>query len=110
MIEDKLPQDVYSQMLSRLKDHPESIAPAPTTIDLITYLGHNETWIVRTIRLGGNETVFVQRISAAGGMREVLPPEVAAAFLRQHEAAVGVSRRRGAAKATATKRAKKGTK
>lgn len=110
MNDNKLPEDAYSVTLSRLKDNPAAIAPAPTTIDLITFLGNSESWIVRTIRIDGAATVFLQRINSAGGDRIVLPAEVTAAIARQRETTISVSRRRGAAKATATKAAKKGSK
>lgn len=79
-----------------------------STLDLVTLLGHTETWVVKTIRVDGNDTVFLQRISATGGERLVLPAEVCAAIARQREVLVGMSRRRAAKIGVATKRAKGG--
>lgn len=105
-IETKLPADVYSKTLSRLLDNPAIVKTLGSTIDLITLFGHSETWVVKTIRVDSSETVFLQRINAEGGMRLVLPPEVAAAIARQRDTLGSIVRRRGAHKAVATKRAK----
>lgn len=54
-----LPTDVYSQMLSRLVDNPAGLTTKGSTIDLITLLGHSETWVIKTIRIDGNDTAFL---------------------------------------------------
>lgn len=108
--ESKLAEDDYSRILARLNDNPEGAKVAGSTIDLQTILGHSETWIVKTIRVEGRDTVFVQRINASGGMRLVLPPEVAAAIARQRDAITGIVRRRAARRGVATKNAKRGKK
>jgi len=106
----KLPDDVYSKTLSRLLDNPAGVKTKGSTIDLVTLLGHSETWVVQTIRIDQHETVFVQRINVEGGMRLVLPPAVTAAIARQRDAIGSVIRRRGARQAVATKRARKAAK
>ena len=110
MNETKLPDDAYSMTLSRLLDNPAGAKTQGSTIDLITLLGHSETWVVKTIRVDTAETVFLQRINAEGGMRLVLPPEVSAAIARQRDTIGGIIRRRGARQAVATKRARKAEK
>lgn len=108
MDDTQLPRDPYSQTLRRLMDHPDGVPAGNATIDLVTMLGHSETWIVKTIRVEGADTVFLQRIDADSGMRLVLPPEVTAAIARHRERAVTVNRRRAARRGVATKQAKKG--
>jgi hypothetical protein len=101
--EQTLPTDVYSSELRRLRDNPAKMEAKSTTIDLQTFLGAAETWTVRTVNVDGRETVFLQCVNASGGARYVLPPEVSAAIARQRDVIVGISRRRGAAKAKATR-------
>jgi hypothetical protein len=102
--ETTLPTDVYSIMQRRLMDNPASLSRQAATLDLVTMLGHAESWIVKTIRTNGLDTVFVQRVNAEGGMRLVLPPEVVAAIGRQRDALGTVVRRRGAQRAAQTRK------
>jgi hypothetical protein len=99
-----LAQDAYSQTLARLLDNPAAVATKGSTLNLTTLLGHSETWIVRTIRVDGADTVLVQRINVEGGLRLVLPPEVASAAARQRDGLNALARRRGARQAVSTKR------
>jgi hypothetical protein len=108
--ETRLPEDVYSKMLARVIDHPEATTLAASTIDLVTLLGHTQTWIVKVVRIAGRDTAFLQRIDAEGGMRLVLPPEVTAAYRHQADRLDAIGRRRAARKAAATRREKKGVK
>ena len=103
---DTLPQDLYSRTLARVLDHPDSSTAKSSTIDLVTLLGHSETWIVKTVRIDGADTVFVQRVSADGGMRLVLPPEVCAAIARQRDTLVTLARRKGARRGVETRKGK----
>lgn len=103
----KLPDDVYSRTLARLSDNPAGVTTKGSTLDLVTLLGHAETWVVKTIRIGSGETCFLQRINAEGGQRLILPPEVMAAIARQRDALGGIVRRRGARQGVATRRAKR---
>ena len=102
--ETRLPDDVYSRTLSRLLDNPAGVTTKGSTIDLVTLLGHAETWVVKTIRIDGLETVFIQRVNAEGGMRLVLPPEVTAAIARQSATNTTIVRRRGARRAVQTRK------
>lgn len=99
-----LPRDIYSTTLRELQNHPEAIEKS-STIELVDFLGNAETWTVKTIRGGGDAVVFLQRINAGGGARWVLPAEIVAAIARQRDGAVTVSRKRGAHKAAATRKA-----
>ncbi len=101
-----LPQDNYSQTLRALQANPSAIEKT-SLVDLVDFLGNAETWIVKTIRTDGHDTVLLQRNNAKGGDRWVLPAEVTAVMARQREQAVTVVRRRGAHKAAATRKAGK---
>ena len=107
MVDTGLSTDVYSQTLSRLLDNPAASKTKGSTINVVTLLRHTETWVVQTIRIAGADTIFLQRINAEGGMRMVLPPEVAAAVARQRETLGGITRRRGARQAAATRKERK---
>jgi hypothetical protein len=100
-----LPTDSYSRTLSRLLDHPDAVKKT-STINVVTLLGHTETWVVTTVRIDSRDTVFLQRIDAAGGMRLVVPSEVTTAMIRHRDGIENVNRRRGARKAAATREAK----
>lgn len=102
----QLAQDVYSQTLTRLLDNPEAATTKGSTINVTTLLGHSQTWVVRTIRIAGQDTAFVQRVDSDGGMRLVLPPEVVLAIARQRDSLVTQTRKRAARKAVETRRAK----
>lgn len=106
MDENTLPRDVYSSELRRLRDNPAKMEAKSTTIDLQTFLGAAETWTVRTLRVDGRETVFLQCVNAEGGTRHVIPPEVTAAIARQRDVINAISRRRGAQQGVATRVAK----
>lgn len=103
-MEDKLPTDDYSKTLRGQQAHPGAVEKS-STIELSDFLGNHETWIVKTVRVDGKDTVFLQRVNAGGGARWVLPPEVTEAMARQRESAVGVMRKRGARQAAATRKA-----
>lgn len=106
MNENQLPEDTYSRTWARLSDNPAAATPKGATVNLTTLLGHSETWVVHTVRIGQDETAFLQRVNAEGGMRLVLPPEVCAAIARQRDIASTIVRRRGAHQAVATRREK----
>jgi hypothetical protein len=99
-----LPKDTYSTTLRGLRANPSAVEKA-STIELQDFLGNAETWTVRTIRVDGNDVVFLQRINATGGDRWVLPAEVTTAIARQRDGATTVNRKRGANKAAATRKA-----
>lgn len=106
MDKDTLPKDEYSNRLRDLRANPAAIEKT-STIERSDFLGNAETWLVKTIRVDGNETIFLSRLDAGGGSRMVIPPEVADAIARQRSSAVDVVRRRAAHKGAATRRASK---
>lgn len=100
-----LPTDRYSREQARLLGNPAAVTlTRGSTVDTTDYYGNAETWVVNTIRVEGADTAFVQRVSAEGGERHVLPPKVMAALWAQREALTGKTRRRGARRAVETKR------
>jgi hypothetical protein len=105
MDNDTLPKDDFSRRLRELRDHPGALT-ASSRIDIADFYGRNETWTLDTFRHDGSETTFVQRMSAEGALRLVLPPQVTAAMNRQGDALDTRSRRRGARQAVETKRAR----
>lgn len=107
--ENVLPTDTYSVTQRRLADNPEAMTADGKSIDLVTILGHSQTWIVKTIRIAGNDTTFLQRIDAEGGMRIVLPPAVTLAYRKQADRLDTLGRLRAARKGAATRKAKKGS-
>lgn len=100
-----LTTDDYRRTLSRLMDNPAAISSS-STIYAVTFLGNAETWVIRTVRVDGLETLFLQVINAEGGRRFVLPPAVAAALTRQRDQVISVGRRRAARQGVATRKAK----
>lgn len=104
MDNEQLPSDDYSKKLRQLQAHPGAIEKV-SMIDLVDFLGNTETWILKTIRVDGADVAFVQRITASGGTRLVLPAEVMDALSRQRDGIVGAVRRRGARQAAATRKA-----
>lgn len=105
MDDTRLPTDEFSRELERLMRNPAAMSSA-STIDVQTMLGNTESWIVKTVRVEGEETLFVTHVDATQGRRFVLPPKVTAAQQRQHEQLIALGRKRGANKAAATRKAK----
>jgi hypothetical protein len=99
-----LPTDEFSVAFRALDD--SNAVHSSSRVDIGDFYGRRTTWTIDTFRVEGVETVFVQRISADGALRLVLPPEVTIAINRQHDRATTINRRRGAAAAVRTKREK----
>jgi hypothetical protein len=100
-----LPQDEFSISLRKLTDNPGAVR-AQSTINRIDFYGRTETWVLDTFRHDGQETVFVQRISATDEpLRFIMPPEVTKALGAQRGRVVTSARKRGARKAAATREA-----
>lgn len=85
---------------------------ATTIIALVDVIGKASTFIVQTYRrrdddgVRTGDTVFIQHIDALGSARFVLPPEVADTIARQRDALGTKGRRRGAAAAAETRKAR----
>lgn len=99
-----LPTDEFSVAFRALAD--SNAVHSSSRVDIADFYGRRVTWTIDTFRVEGVETVFVQKISADGALRLVLPPEVTVAVNRQHDRATAINRRRGAAAAVRTKREK----
>jgi hypothetical protein len=96
-----LPQDEFSIELRKLTDNPGAVR-ASSTIKRIDFYGRTETWVLDTFRHDGQETIFVQRISAR---RAASVPDAAGGHegvRRPARRAVTSVRKRGARKAAAT--------
>src|SRR5262245_50371761 len=78
--------DPFSVRWHELTHNPGAVR-ATSKIDLLDDYKNTTTWIVDTFRVDGAETLFLQRIDATGGLRIMLPPEVAAVIDRQHDRA-----------------------
>lgn len=100
-----LPTDAFTVMFRQLTDNPGA-SRASGRVDIADAYGRRETWTVDTFREQGNETVFLQKMAAAGALRLVLPPDVMTVLTRQHDRVTAANRRRGARQAVETKRAK----
>lgn len=100
-----LPRDEFSIRLRELSDNPGAIR-ASSTINRIDFYGNTETWVLDTFRDDGQETVFVQRMSASEKpLRFIMPPPVMKALTGQRDRVVTSARKRGARKAAATREA-----
>jgi hypothetical protein len=99
-----LPQDEYSVVLRQLRANP-ALVEKESLIERQDFYGNTESWVLRTLRVDGEETIFLQRNTAEGGTRIVLPPDVVAAITRQHDGINDAMRKRGARKAAATRKA-----
>jgi len=97
-----LARDEFTQGHREWSDHPGAVK-ASSRVELTDFYGMRETWILDTYRADGTEVAFLQRVSAAGAVRMVLPPKVMLALTRQHDALSTQSRRRGAQQAVATR-------
>lgn len=98
----KLPRDEFSTALRMLEGHPEAVLKV-SIVPESDFYGNVITWVVRTGRHDGKDTVLLERMDSSGGARFVLPPSVVAAIGRQQDSAISVNRRRGARKAAATR-------
>jgi hypothetical protein len=70
-----IPNDLFSRTLRSLRDNPGAFAVG-SKVDTQDFYGNAQTWVVETFRVDGQDTVFLQRIDAEGGLRIVLPPAV----------------------------------
>lgn len=104
-----LPKDYYSTRLRELQANPGAIEKT-TLVDLVDIYGNAESWVVKTIRVDGIDTVFLQRNNADGGARWVLPPAVTSAISRQRDGVVSVATQRRARAGAATRQAKRAQK
>lgn len=98
-----LPSDAFSFELGRVLNNPSETHTRESTITARDFYGNTASYIVQTVRTeDSGDTVFIQRISQAGSWREVLPPTVIAAIVRQRDQLSTKNRRRGAQRAQVT--------
>src|SRR3954464_13948115 len=105
MEENVIPRDEFSVTLRGLAAHPGAVVKQ-SVVELSDFYGNLVSWILKTIRVDGNDTVFLQRQTADGSVRMVLPPGGTSALNRHRDGASSVNRRRGARQAVATRAAK----
>ena len=98
-----LPTDPFSLAMRNFEKNPGAVRSSSTITITDPFYGHTETWVIDTFRADGSETVLLQRIDVAGGIRMVLPPKVTAAIAAQRDRATAVNRKRGAQRAVATR-------
>lgn len=102
--EQLIPRDEFSTQRRRLEGHPEADKTS-SRLDVADDYGNVVTWVLDTYKVEGQLIALVQRISADGSVRMVLPPEVTGAFTRQHSNLATKTRKRIARRIVADKRA-----
>jgi hypothetical protein len=87
--------DNFDRVIGALDGLPDVTKTRPTTIaSVLPMLGNAQTFIVQTYRQReSGDTIFLQVIDADGSDRMVIPPKVAAAIARQHDALTTMVRR-----------------
>jgi hypothetical protein len=100
--EKTLPRDEFSVRLRELSDNPGAVRSS-SRIDITDFYGRSETWTVDTFTADGNETSFLQRMTAEGALRLVLPAQVMSTISRHFATLTGKVRKRGARQAVATR-------
>lgn len=92
-----IPTDTFSRALRSARDSQAAIR-AESTVHSADFYGNTETWVIETFRVddgrGPCEQVFLQRTSAEGGMRLMLPPDVTRALARHRDQVAASARRR----------------
>lgn len=99
-----LARDEFSEAWRQTSHHPAGVSKQ-STIDVTDFYGNTVTWVIRTVRVEGSDTVFLQRQDASGGQRLVLPPKVTEALARQRDSAVTTNRRKVASRVAADRKA-----
>lgn len=92
-----IPTDTFSRALRAARDSQAAIR-AESTVHSSDFYGNSETWVIETFRVddgrGPCEQVFLQRTSAEGGMRFMLPPDVTRALARHRDQTAATAKRR----------------
>jgi hypothetical protein len=99
-----LARDEFSEAWRQTSNHPAAVTKQ-STIDVSDFYGNTVTWVVRTVRVEGNDTVFLQRQDGTGGGRWVLPPQVTTVLARHRDGAATVNRKRAARTSAANRKA-----
>jgi hypothetical protein len=97
MSDSPIPTDTFSRSLRAARDS-QAVIKAESTVHSFDFYGNTETWVIETFRVddgrGPCESVFLQRTSADGGMRLMLPPDVTRALARHRDQVSAAARRR----------------
>jgi hypothetical protein len=101
--EQVLPADVFSRRRRELMENPGAMRSA-STVNVQDFYGNLETWHIETFRTDATVEALVQRNSADGSLRLVLPPKVMEALNRQRGQVVTQARKRAARRAVDTRR------
>jgi hypothetical protein len=99
--------DAFDYAFAQLKDLPDVIQTKESIVRQMPFMGvgGSDLFVITTMRQKDRgETIFLEHVSKAGTVRLVLPPDVSAVILRQHEALNSKSRRRGAQAAVQTRK------
>jgi hypothetical protein len=105
--------DKFDRAIGALDGVPGVDRTKPTTIVATKVIvGRASTFIVQTYRqrheddpkAKTRDTIFLQHVDEGGSYRIVIPPEVADLIARQRDALSTKGRKRGAAKAVATRK------
>lgn len=121
MSDERTEQDFYDRMMGGMTGRGDVIKTAPAIRRTVTFLGPTETFNVQTFRSEQTDqkpdkktgrypmgdTIFIEHSSAKGFNRYVVPPQVAALIFQQRMALDSKTRKRAAAKAVETKKARK---
>lgn len=97
----------FDRLAGLLKGIPDVTESRPSTVVFeVPVIGRLETWIISTMRhREQGDYVFLQRVSAEGSIRIVLPPKVTETMNRQRDALTGKVRSKiGRAQAAERKR------
>lgn len=103
MSDQTLPRDEFTTARRSLADNPGAVS-ASSRVDIADFFGRLETWTVDTFKVERETTAFIQKMSAEGALRLVLPPQVMQALLRHSDRHTSQRRSRGAAKALETRK------
>lgn len=98
MTDDTRQIDPFDRVLGSLDGLPDVVHTQQSTSQAtVPLVGHAETYLVQTFRQRDvGDTIFLQRISAQGSLRLVIPPKVADIIARQREALTDKSRSKAA--------------
>jgi hypothetical protein len=101
--------DTFDRLIGALHGLPDVVTTKPSTIrTLVPLLGSAQTFIVQTYRQRDQgDTIFLECVHGDGSFRLAIPPKVAEAIARQHDALTDKARSK-AAKAAAQERKDRG--
>lgn len=95
MAEDERRVDPFDRLIGKIDGLPDVSKVRPATVQTVMpILGNAQTYVVQTYKdRDEGFFVFLQVVSAEGGFRVAIPPQVANTVYRQRDALVKRSRR-----------------